>query len=352
MMPIRRLAVLTVHRSAGTLKPIHLTRSFHSSCVLAALTPSLEPDSQGRGISPLMRYSEQHSTPLPDKFVRLHENTIEEYQTRADMTISALQGQLLQLLMRMTRPKLVLELGCFMGYSAMAMADGMPKGTTLYTCEKDAKAAGLARDLFVHHGYQPSSAESVRQPVAIELLEGAALDSLQGLADKKLQFDAVFLGKNPPATWFCLSLLPSASSDPIRAINLPVPSGNKPLGIGWNVDADKGNYINYFNFILDNNLLTPHGYILADNVLFRGLVLQARESPSSLPSPPASPQLAPQSGNNPERKEKRRPMTLEQKTGNHMIAFNEHVKNDQRVEVVVLPLFDGISFIMRKKVPT
>jgi predicted O-methyltransferase YrrM len=97
----------------------------------------------------------------------------------------------------MTRPRLVLELGCFMGYSAMAMADGMSEGTTLYTCEKDAKAAHLARDLFVRHGYHTSSAEGTRQPVSIELLEGEAMNSLQDLARKRLQFDAVFLGMDP-----------------------------------------------------------------------------------------------------------------------------------------------------------
>ncbi|KAG0245009.1 hypothetical protein BGX31_008102 [Mortierella sp. GBA43] len=189
----------------------------------------------------------------------------------------------------------------------MAMADGMPKGSTLYTCEKDTKAACLARDLFVHHGYQSSTDGKARQPVSIELLEGDAMNSLQNLADKNLQFDAVFL------------------------------------------DADKGNYINYLNTILEKDLLSTHGYILADNVLFRGMVLESHEGRSSLPSPPASPLLAPRasdiSGSEPKQ---RGPKDSRQKTADNVNAFNEYVKNDPRVEAAVLPIFDGLSIIMRK----
>jgi len=194
MMSIRRLTALAVRKSARAIKPTRLVCGFHSSRTFAALNPSLNTDQDTGSI---FRYSEQHSTPLPDKFARLHASSIAAYPTSADKTVSALQGRLLQLLMRMTRPRLVLELGCFMGYSAMAMADGMSEGTTLYTCEKDAKAAHLARDLFVRHGYHTSSAEGTRQPVSIELLEGEAMNSLQDLARKRLQFDAVFLGMDP-----------------------------------------------------------------------------------------------------------------------------------------------------------
>ncbi|KAF9350615.1 hypothetical protein BGX34_001077 [Mortierella sp. NVP85] len=298
----RRLTALAVRKTAKAIKPTRSVCGFHSSRTFAALNPSLDTDQDTGSI---FRYSEQHSTSLPDKFAHLHASSIAAYPTSADKTVSALQGRLLQLLMRMTRPRLVLELGCFMGYSAMAMADGMPEGTTLYTCEKDAKAAHLARDLFVRHGYHTSSAEG--QPVSIELLEGEAMKSLQDLASKGLQFDAVFL------------------------------------------DADKGNYINYFNFILDNDLLTPHGYILADNVLFRGMVLQSQAERDSLPSPPASPQLAPQSDGSGSGLKQKRAKTSSQRTADHVDAFNKHVKDDPRVEVVVLPIFDGLSIIMKRQ---
>ena len=101
------------------------------------------------------------------------------------------------MLMRLTKPKSVLELGTFMGYSAMAMADGMPKGGVLYTCEKDSKAARLSRELFEEHAYSPSTKnEGVkRKDATIEVVEGDGLLSLALLHERNLRFDAVFLGK-------------------------------------------------------------------------------------------------------------------------------------------------------------
>ncbi|KAG0308742.1 hypothetical protein BGZ98_007018 [Dissophora globulifera] len=235
----------------------------------------------------------------------------------ANKTISELQGQFLQLLMRITRPRSVLELGCFMGYSAMAMADGMSRGTTLYTCEKDAKAARLARDLFVERGYlhphhprDASGGNGVQHGVRIQLLEGDAMSSLESLTQQRLQFDAVFL------------------------------------------DADKGNYINYLNRILDGDLLSENGYIIADNVLFRGMVLPQRSDSegdeAELPSPAPSPPLSPQQDDPKADTERVRSRTSLQRTADHMDAFNRHVKGDPRLEVVVLPIFDGISVIVRK----
>ncbi|KAI8599103.1 S-adenosyl-L-methionine-dependent methyltransferase [Dissophora ornata] len=298
-------------------------RAFSASPTLAALTPVLvtgcnragarAQDTQSGDTStgakpdedPIARYCEQHSTPLAEKFATLHARSIAAYPDTANKTISSLQGKLLQMLMRITKPRLVLELGCFMGYSAMAMADGMPRGATLYTCEKDVKAARLARDLFVQQGY--SSNGDVPQSVKIELLEGDAMSSLQKLASSKLQFDVVFL------------------------------------------DADKGNYINYLNFILDSDLLASDGYILADNVLFRGMVLQSTDVSPELPSPPPSPQLSHKSSiSHLDTKQERRKASL-RKTADHMNAFNEHVKSDPRIDVAVLPIFDGLSVIMRNE---
>lgn len=80
-----------------------------------------------------------------------------------------------------------------MGYSAMAMADGMTTNGAIYTCEKDAKAARLARELFQHHGY--NGPEGRAPKAKIELMEGDALTSLEILSRNDIQFDAVFLGK-------------------------------------------------------------------------------------------------------------------------------------------------------------
>ncbi|KAI1307388.1 hypothetical protein EDD11_004472 [Mortierella claussenii] len=293
------------------LAPLSLRASFSASSARAAMKATLNKDSDD-----INKYVEQHSSPLPEKFAQLHASSLKHYPETASKTISALQGQWMQLLMRMTRPKRVLELGCFMGFSAMAMADGMPPGSTLYTCEKDAKAAQLARDVFLKHGYTQSSQDRVK----IELLEGAAMSSLHNLADQKMQFDCIF------------------------------------------IDADKAGYIAYYDFILDNNMLSDQGYIIADNALFSGLVVRSAAiassasvaSPLSPPaSPPASPPLNPQSL--PSEADTSEPDAYDpklvawaQKSANNIHAFNQHVKNDPRVSVAVLPVFDGLSVIMKK----
>ncbi|KAF9371031.1 hypothetical protein CPC16_003336 [Podila verticillata] len=168
-----------------------LTHSrFHSACLNRAMVPSLSTDTKATSTpDPLFHYSQALSTPLPAKFTKLHAHSVQQYPATADKTISDLQGQFLRLLMRMTRPRRVLELGCFMGYSAMAMADGMTSDGVLYTCEKDTQAAQLARELFDKQGY--SSKTSGR--AAIELLEGDAMASLETLAKNQLQFDAIFI---------------------------------------------------------------------------------------------------------------------------------------------------------------
>ncbi|KAF9320658.1 hypothetical protein BG003_005407 [Podila horticola] len=275
-----------------------LTHSgFHSACLNWAMVPSLSTDNKTDSTTadPLFYYSQALSSPLPAKFKELHASSVQHYPATADKTVSDLQGQFLRLLMRMTRPRRVLELGCFMGYSAMAMADGMTPDGVLYTCEKDTQAAHLARELFDKEGYTGK-----RGKATIELLEGDALASLEMLAKNELQFDAIF------------------------------------------IDADKGGYIKYFEHIMDNGLLSKDGYILADNVLFRGMVLNS--STGDLPSPPPSPTLLPTDG---EASRKRSKSSL-QKAANHMDAFNRHIRSDPRVEVVVLPVFDGLSVIMHK----
>ncbi|KAF9113154.1 hypothetical protein BGX27_002098 [Mortierella sp. AM989] len=298
--------------SVKTLNSTRHVRALHSGRILLALNPLLKPDASdfqfpedATSGDPIFKYSSLHSTALPDKYARLHNSSISIYPGTAAKTISPLQGQLLQLLMRMTRPRHVLELGCFMGYSAMAMADGMPEGASLYTCEKDPRAAEYARELFIQGGYS-SAEQTVQKTVKIELLEGDAMSSLELLAKRKLQFDAIFL------------------------------------------DADKGNYINYFNFVLDNDLLSQDGYILADNVLFRGMVLQSKQITSVPPSPPPSPQLQPKANNSKSELKHQRKNSL-QKTARHMDKFNRHVKKDPRVTVVILPVFDGLSIIMKNR---
>ncbi|KAF9271750.1 hypothetical protein BGZ88_005673 [Linnemannia elongata] len=293
------------------------TRAFNVSALNKALNPSLidkDPTSttltaEQTQIERLFSYSDSKSTPLPEKFDRLHAHSLQVYPTTAGKTVSGLQGHFQQMLMRLTKPKSVLELGTFMGYSAMAMADGMPKGGVLYTCEKDPKAARLSRELFEDHAYSPSTKNEgvTRKDTTIEVVEGDGLSSLALLHERNLRFDAVFL------------------------------------------DADKGNYVNYYNFILDNNMLTDEGYILADNVLFSGLVLNSEERQRNAAAG------SPSSSSKGKGKRKKDAGDGEwnsetfQKFADYIHTFNKHVRNDPRVDVVLLPVFDGLSLIMKKR---
>ena len=83
------------------------------------------------------------------------------------------------------------------------------------------------------------------------------------------------------------------------------------------VDADKPNYINYVKFILDNSLIQKGGIIVADNTLLQGEVY-LEESERS-------------------------------KAGQAMSDFNEYLKNEPRVEQVLIPLRDGVTLAERKR---
>ncbi|KAF9142109.1 hypothetical protein BGX30_003362 [Mortierella sp. GBA39] len=293
------------------------TRAFHVSALNKTLNPSLTdkdptlatPTSEQTHSERLFAYSDSQSTPLPEKFDRLHAHSLQVYPTTAGKTVSALQGHFQQMLMRLTKPKSVLELGTFMGYSAMAMADGMPKGGVVYTCEKDPKAAKLSRELFEEHAYSPSTKnESVkRKDTTIEVVEGDGLSSLALLLERNLRFDAVFL------------------------------------------DADKGGYVNYYNFILDNDMLTDEGYILADNVLFSGLVLNSEERQLNAAAGNPSSSSKGKGKKKKDAGDGERNSETYQKFADHIHTFNKHVRNDPRVDVVVLPVFDGLSLIMKKR---
>ncbi|KAF9968271.1 hypothetical protein BGZ73_000177 [Actinomortierella ambigua] len=231
----------------------------------------------------------------------------------------------------MTRPKKVLELGCFLGYSAMALADGMEPHGVVYTCEKDEKAANIARKIFAEHHYTRSEQDdhTKHKSARIELLEGDAKDSLKALAQNNIEFDVVF------------------------------------------IDANKGSYMHYYEFILKNNMLSRQGFMVADNTLFRGLVLNSEAASIDAPFSTASSSLeespshmsskveeyidkkvekietAQHNQNGPQRSKEARKLANSQKAADHMHRFNHHIFNDGRVEVALLPIFDGLSIIRR-----
>ena len=165
------------------------------------------------------QFARDHTKPEPDLFKRLREETYREMNC-PEMQVDLMEGRFLQMLVRLTGARLILELGMFTGYSALAMAEALPEEGRLITCEIDPKAEAIARRYFAEspHGDK------------ITIRMGPALDAIKTLTGP---LDLVF------------------------------------------IDADKSNYANYYEACLP--LLKPGGLIVADNVLWSGKVLHPND---------------------------------------------------------------------------
>ena len=165
-------------------------------------------------------FAHDHTEPETDLYVRLREETYRVMQW-PEMQVDVIEGRFLQMLVRMSGAKSILELGMFTGYSALMMAEALPDNGHLITCEIDPKAEAIARRYFAEspHGDK------------ITIRMGPALDTTKTLAGP---LDLVF------------------------------------------IDADKVNYSNYYEACLP--LLKSGGLVVADNVLWSGKVVDPRDA--------------------------------------------------------------------------
>ena len=172
-----------------------------------------------------------------------------------------IQGKLLEMLVRMLRPKRILEIGTFTGYSALSMAAGLEEGAIIDTCEVDDELEMIAADFFERSGLS----DKIRQHI------GSALEIAPKLGE---QYDLVF------------------------------------------IDGDKREYTAYYEMLFEHNLVHSNSFILADNILWYGKVVEE--------------------------------VARKDKQTQEIIAFNAYIRNDNRVESVILPLRDGINLIRVK----
>ena len=161
------------------------------------------------------RYCEAHTTPPPEWLEALARETREELDFPRMLT-GHLEGRFLEMLVWVAAARRVLEIGTYSGYSALAMAEALPDGGSIVTCEISERHAEFARR---HVEASPHAGR-------IDVRLGPALETIRGLEGP---FDLVF------------------------------------------VDADKTGYWGYVEAVLP--LLAERGLIVIDNTLWSGAVL-------------------------------------------------------------------------------
>jgi len=201
-------------------------------------------------------YAKQHTSLLDDVLHEIEVHTL-AHHAHAKMLSGHVQGKLLEMISKMTRPARILEIGTFTGFSALCLVKGLQPGGILHTIELREEDAATAEKYF----------EKAGQANNIRLHRGDALQIIPKLGET---WDLIF------------------------------------------IDADKLNYINYYELTLP--MLRQGGWILADNVLFHGEIFRE-----------------PVSGKN----------------AKAILAFNEHLAADKRVEHVMLTVRDGLSLIQK-----
>ncbi|MBC9813333.1 class I SAM-dependent methyltransferase [Crocinitomicaceae bacterium CZZ-1] len=206
----------------------------------------------------LDQYVCAHSENEPDYLKELNRKThVEVLQPR--MLSGHFQGRVLSMLSHMIRPKRILEIGTYTGYSALCLAEGLVEDGLLITIDVNEELEELV------HAFIEKSGLSEK----IKPLIGDATKIIPTLDE---EFDIVF------------------------------------------IDADKRNYINYYHQVFDK--VKTGGYIIADNVLWSGKVLEAYEK-------------------------------LDKST-QIIMDYNKLIHEDERVQEVLLPIRDGLM-IARKK---
>ncbi|CAM2010387.1 O-methyltransferase [Acanthopleuribacter pedis] len=202
------------------------------------------------------QYARENTTPLPELLQELSKATYAKTDL-PQMQSGPLAGQFLKTMARVSGASRILEVGTFTGFSALMMAMGMAEGGHITTLEYSEDNAAIAREFFDKSPYKDQ----------IEIKLGPAADTLKTLSGP---FDMAF------------------------------------------IDADKVNYINYFDAILPK--MRPGGLILIDNVLWSGKVLA--------------------------------PESEQEESTKAIAAFNAHLRNLEHLDKVMVTLRDGITMVV------
>ena len=176
---------------------------------------------------------------------------------RPRMLSGHFQGRILSMLAKMVGPTRILEIGTYTGYSALCLAEGLSKDGRLYTIDINEELEDRVRQYFLDSPYNSQ----------IDFIIGDATNLIPTLNEN---WDMVF------------------------------------------IDADKKNYLNYYELVISS--VNPGGYIIADNVLWSGKVVEKEHDDEDTQA---------------------------------LRVFNDTLSKDSRLEVVLLPVRDGL-LIARK----
>ncbi len=194
--------------------------------------------------------------PIQEEIIQYNKSL--KNQERLQLAVT--QANLLQMIIRLCKIEECLEIGTFSGYSALSMALALPENGRVTTLDNDEKNISIAKSFFVKANLSDK----------VITIFGSAIDTLKKFIHDKKFFDLIF------------------------------------------IDADKKNYIKYFNISLD--IIKKKGIIIVDNVLWHGDVYNK---------------------------------SINDEQTNIIREFNSHVKNDKRIEQFIIPLGDGLT-ICRK----
>lgn len=198
-------------------------------------------------------YIEQHSSSEPILLAKLNKETYQKILLPR-MCSGHFQGRVLSLLSKLINPKNILEIGTFTGYAALCLCEGIQKNGHLHTIDIKEELVDFQRKYFDLSGFGSQITQHL----------GQALDVIPTIDTK---FDLVF------------------------------------------IDADKENYINYFNLVLPK--MNIGGIILSDNVLWSGKVVE--------------------------------PLQKNDLSTNILLKYNQLLANHPKLETVLLPIRDGLT---------
>ena len=198
-------------------------------------------------------YIEQHSQDEPALLAALNKETYQKILLPR-MLSGHFQGRVLSMLSKLIRPKNILEIGTYTGYSALCLCEGMQENGILHTIDIKEELVDFQRKYFDKSPWGNQIVQHLGEAVTI-------------IPNLDIQFDLVF------------------------------------------IDADKENYLNYFEMIIPK--MNKGGIILSDNVLWSGKVVEPLQ-----------------------------PNDISTKI---LLEYNELLKNDSRIETVLLPIRDGLT---------